>query len=247
MTTGRMLARAAALSLALAALPGTARASEADAFENKIAPISGQLYRKASRFELTPTIDLSLNDAFYSKVLFGVKLGYHFNELWSVDGSFAAGPSSGSSSLMVCPTNAGCTAATNAQLYQLPGKIRSIAGVELAFSPVYGKLNVLASQVVHFDLSLFAGGDWISYQEVLSAADAAAAAAAGRTPADGSTIGGHAGLGVRIFLAEFMAFRLAFKDYLYALPIQDKSNLENQLFAEFGLSFFVPFRSSPSP
>ena len=49
-----------ALALLLAALllaPAAARAAnKADAFEGKIRPVSGQLYGKAGRFELTPTL-----------------------------------------------------------------------------------------------------------------------------------------------------------------------------------------------
>jgi outer membrane beta-barrel protein len=238
-----MLARAVALSLALAALPRAAAASEADAFENKVAPISGQLYRKSLRLELTPIVTLSLNDAFYSKVLLGARLGYHLSEFFSVSGSFATGPSTRSGATEVCPINAGCSAASASQLNQLPGKIRAMGGVELAFSPIYGKLNVLAEKVIHFDLSLLGGPDWISYQQVLSGTEAAA----GQAPSDGSTVGGHLGVGVRIFLAEFLAARLELKDYLYAVPIQDKSTLQNQLFAELGFSVFFPFRSAATP
>ncbi len=73
--TARALSRALALAAALvsvgAAFPAAAQ-SKADAFAGKIPPISGQLYRKAGRFELTPTVNLSLNDAFYDKLFGGL-------------------------------------------------------------------------------------------------------------------------------------------------------------------------------
>jgi len=228
---------AIAAALALAA-PRGARGSEADAFENKVPPISGQLYMKAGRFELTPTVNLSVNDPFFSKTFGGLKLGYHLTESWSVGVTGAAGASSPSGSASICTANQGCAKPTDAQLYQVPGRIRSMAGAEVAWSPVYGKLNVLAEVPVHFDLSILAGADWVSYDDVLSAT----VAATGQTPDRVSSIGGHAGLGMRLFLSRLMALRLEVKDYLYSAKVGnlDKTQLQSQLFVEMGLSFFFP-------
>ena len=60
-------ALALAVLVASALFPRAAAASKADAFEGKIQPVSGQLYRKAGRLELTAGGDLSLNDAFFQK------------------------------------------------------------------------------------------------------------------------------------------------------------------------------------
>ena len=47
--------------------------SKSDAFAGKIPPVSGQLYRKAGRFEVTATGNLSLNDAFFTKYFGGAE------------------------------------------------------------------------------------------------------------------------------------------------------------------------------
>jgi outer membrane beta-barrel protein len=241
-----------ALAAALAvAAPGAAVASEADAFENKVAPISGQLYPKAGRLELTPTVNLSLSDAFYSKIFFGAKLDYHLAESFSLGASFAAGPASPTPSASICaadPLSPGvrtCREASPAQLYQVPGKIRAIAGGQVAWAPVYGKLSVLAELPVHFDLSLMGGADWVSYQEVLSGTQALAGAA----PGTKSTIGGHLGLGMRLFFAGFMALRLEVKDTIYSAAIGNLggNRLQNQLFMEMGLSLFFPTSRGANP
>jgi outer membrane beta-barrel protein len=226
---------AIAAALALAA-PGAGRGSEADAFENKVPPISGQLYMKAGRFELTPTLNLSVNDPFFAKYFGGLKLDYHLTESWSVGVTGAAGASSPTGSASICQANQGCAKPTDAQLYQVPGRIRSMAGAEVAWSPVYGKLNVLSEVPVHFDLSIMAGPDWISFDEVLSAVDAGS----NKTPGKVSAIGGHLGLGMRLFLSRLMALRLEVKDYVYKADIGNlgKSQLQSQLFVEMGLSFF---------
>src|SRR3712207_9405473 len=41
--------------------------------------------------------------------------------------------------------------APDTQLFQVPGKISTIGGGELAWSPVYGKLNILGEKVLHLD------------------------------------------------------------------------------------------------
>lgn len=231
-------ARALLLAAALSLAPAAARASEADAFEGRIPPVAGQLYRKAGRFEISPIAQLSLNDAFFSKYLFGARLGYHFSELLGVSGSFSGGPSVATGSTTVCPSNAGCRSATSAELYQVPGHVNWIGGVELGISPIYGKLNLFAEQVVHFDLSLLAGADLIAYRRVLDATTASSTAAAGSSPPTDTTPGGHLGLGARFFLSPDLALRLEIKDYLYRMPVQGRTETESQLLSELGLSFF---------
>jgi outer membrane beta-barrel protein len=247
--------RAGLALLLVALLPGAARAgSKADAFEGKIKPISGQLYGKEGRFELTPGFAISFNDAFTRKYLGSLKVGYHFTEFLSVGASFATGTTARTGSAVVCPVNQGCHPADQAQLWQVPGAIRMLAGAEVAWAPVYGKLNLAAEQVLHFDLALLAGPDFISHDQVLARDAATALASAGGKPAAASTIGGHVGLGVRIYLNRFLALRFEVKDYVYAVKVPNwiegtgnrpRNDVQNQLFFDFGLSFFFP--SSPRP
>jgi outer membrane beta-barrel protein len=246
--TTRALALAA-LAASLAVASPAAAQSKADAFAGKIPPVSGQLFRKAGRFELTPTGDLSLNDAFYRKLFGGLKLGYHFNETWSLSVQAATGTARHTGSAVVCPQNSGCVPATDAMLAQVPGRIRALAGVELGFSPVYGKLNVFGERVAHFDLSILLGLDAIQHDQVLDS-QAAAALAPGASPPKQLGYGGHVGLGARLFLLEWLALRLEVKDYVYAVDVPNGAvgqDLQNQLFTELGLSFFLPLRNRRLP
>ncbi|HEY7726359.1 MAG TPA: outer membrane beta-barrel domain-containing protein [Anaeromyxobacteraceae bacterium] len=231
-------ARRALLALAaLAAAPAPGRASEADAFEGKVAPVSGQLYRKAGRLEVTPGVGLSLNDAFFSKVLVGGGLAWHVREWLFVGGSYATGFSSATGSTQVCPRDQPCAAATPAQLAAVPGEVKARAAAELGFAPVYAKVAVLAETVAHFDLSLSLGADWISYREVLPAPATPGEAVSPRTA---STFGAHAGLGARIFLAQWGALRLEVKDVLYRVPVGGEKRLQQQLLLDLGISVFLP-------
>lgn len=234
----------AAFAVALIVLaPGAARGSAADAFENKVKPVSGQLYRKAGKLELTiPAGVVSVNDAFFSKYMVGAKLTYHLSESWSLGVNGVLGTSSATGSTSIC-NQQGCTPATSAQLYQVPGDIKWIAGGEVGFSPLYGKLNLFGEKALHFDLSLLVGADLVSYRGVLNLAQANA----GNTPGTVSTPGGHVGLGARLFFARFMALRLELRDVFYKVSALDTGNLQTQLLAEAGLSFFIPVGHHDEP
>jgi outer membrane beta-barrel protein len=225
------------LACALLAAPGGAAAAPpADAFGGRIPPVSGRLYSKAHKIEVTPVANLSVNDAFFSKYLFGGKVGWHFSESLALSGSFTTGTARATGSTAVCRGNEGCEPASPAQLYQVPGYVQSIGALEVAFAPVYGKLNLFAERVLHFDLSLLAGADWIRHREVLSAVDANA----GRRPGTRNALGGHVGVGARVFFLRFMALRVEVKDVVYSVPVLGESKLQHQLLTEMGVSFFLP-------
>ena len=247
----RHVSGALALSLVAAAallLPGTASASKADAFEGKIQPISGKLFQTAGRLELTLGGDLSLNDAFFQKRLADVKLGWHFTEAFYLGVHGAAGAAVPTNSTTVCPTGQSCRPATDAQLYQVPGRIRAIAGIEGAWTPIYGKLNTFSEKVAHLDLSILAGADYIMHDEVLSTL----AAGTGAKPDTLQAIGFHAGIGVRLFLSETFAVRFDLKDYVYGVKVPNGdppngTDLQNQFMAELGVSVFFPFSNRRQP
>lgn len=248
------LARAllAAAALAAAAAPRPASAAKGDAFAGKVEPVSGQLFRKGGRFELSPTLALSLNDAFFQKRMAGVKASYHLTESLSVSAQyvFTIGDASPTGSAVVCPANEGCREASETDLYQVPGYIESIAGAEVAFSPIYGKLNLFAEKVAHIDLSILAGVDLVTSREVLHSTEADA----GVVPGSERTVGGHVGLGVRIFFSQTFALRAEVKDYIYAVEVPNVASgdgstrdLQNQLTAELGFSVFFPFHNRAMP
>ncbi|HVP68238.1 MAG TPA: outer membrane beta-barrel domain-containing protein [Anaeromyxobacteraceae bacterium] len=237
--SARTAIRAALAAAALLAAP-LAEASEADAFENKIEPISGQLYTKAGKVELEGLFALSLNDAFYTKYFGGVRVGYHFSDFWSVAVTGQAGASSPTSSTTLCTPSQGCKGASAEQLWRAPGDLKWIAGAEVLFAPVYGKVNIVGSAVLHLDFSILAGVDWIESQKVLTPQQASAGVPPGNVGAPAV----HFGLGSHIFVAPFAALTVELKDYLYFTDVNtgystQANTLQSQLFLELGISFFV--------
>jgi outer membrane beta-barrel protein len=239
----------AALALAFASAPSPVRAqSRADAFAGKIPPVSGQLYQKAGRLEVTPSLDLSLNDAFFTKYFGGLELGYHATEAWSISVSASGGLATRSGSAVRCDQSAGCASATEAELRQVPGRIRTMGAIQLSWAPVYGKLNVLAERVAHFDLSVLGGLDAIGRDEILSASDAAAFDISGAKPKLVLTPGFHVGLGARLFISQAMSVRLVVKDVIYPVKVPNNGpgqDWQNQLFTQIGLSIFFPTQNRP--
>jgi outer membrane beta-barrel protein len=226
-------------ALVACAAPGRVSAqSKADAFEGKVPPISGQLYRKTGRTELTLSGDFSLNDAFYTKYFLGLKGDYHFSEAWAAGLGAQGGVAVQTSSAVVCSSTAGCSSANEIQMRQVPGKIRWILGAQAEWSPIYGKLDALSESVAHFDLSLIAGPDLVAHDEVLSTAEAQV-----KAPGTVTAFGGHVGLGMRFFVTERWAVRLEFKDYLYPVNVPNGgigTHVLNQFFLDVGASMFVP-------
>lgn len=245
-----MTPRRLPLAIALLVLPAVATAqSRSDAFAGKIPPVSGQLYRTAGRLELTLGGALSLNDAFYTKTFGSAKLTYHLTDFWAIGANVAGGVADASNSAVLCSSTTGCNDAVEKQLWQVPGKIRMIAGAEVAWTPVYGKLNVLAEQVAHFDVSIVAGPDAIFHDEVLSEQQAAALAGTGGTPASQTSFGGHFGVAARLFFSQWGALRLEVKDVVYGVDVPNNASgtdVQNQLFAELGFSVFFPTRNRPA-
>ena len=170
----------------------------------------------------------------------GAKLGYHFNEYFYGGVTATGGFSSATGSTNLCPANTGCTPAPPEKLYLVPGLIRWMAGAEIAFSPVYGKVNIFAEKALHFDLTLLGGADLVSYRDVLTAGQTG-------TPGNATSIGGHLGIGARVFFARFMAIRLELKDVVYSVPHLATGKLQTQLFADVGLSFFIPVAGGAAP
>ena len=227
-----------ALLLALAASPRPASAqTKADAFAGKIPPVSGQLYQKAGRVEVTPEFGMSLNDAFFTKYFGGLEVGYHLSESWSVSGSLSGGAALRSGSAVRCTASGGCVNASEEELRQVPGRIHAIGALGVAWAPVYGKLAVLSEQVAHFDLALLGGVDAIQRDEIVSTADASV------KPGTARSFGFHAGLGAHLFFGEAVAARLVVKDIVYPVKVPNNgsgNDWQNQLFTEIGLSFFFP-------
>lgn len=229
--------------LAALALPGSALGAQPAAqepenegekaapidLEDKMPPVSGRLFLKDGRFEVSPTVSVSLADPFFQKLSGGLKLNYHIVESISV-GLFANySLNMPSSSVSVCKTDGSCKGPELKELTDVPGKLGLMAGFDVAWAPIYGKFSVLAEKVLHFDLAFIGGLSTIQYQ------------APGGT--NTFAIAWHFGVGQRYYITPSLMLRVELRDYIYnAQTVKlgtSSSKLQNQIMFELGLSYFA--------
>lgn len=202
--------------------------------EDKIPPVSGRLFSKAGRFELSPTFTFSFGDAFFQKLGLGLKADYHIFETFSVTAHVFYNFNLTSHAVSVCDTNGECGSPEVDSMTNVPGKLGLMAGLGLSWTPIYGKLSLMAEKVLHFDFGLTGGVGGIQYM------------APENSKFEGSNkfaFEGHVGLIFRLVFSEKIALRFELRDYIYSgatVQLGDStSKIENQIMFEIGLSFFL--------
>jgi len=205
----------------------------------RIAPVSGKLFSKGGRFEISPSVTLSLADPFFTKYVFGGALTYHLID------SLAIGLRGGyslptiSSAAQICTTETtgtntvrGCRSPLFEEVNgRAPGQIRLLAGADLQWAPIYGKVSLLAERFIHFDLYAVGGVAAVQY--------------IGPTATNigpNLTVGGNVGVGMRFFVNSWVSVRAELRDLIYVENVQPvpDTQLRNQLLFELGVSFFLP-------
>jgi outer membrane beta-barrel protein len=199
--------------------------------DQRIKPVSGNLFLKDGRHEFSPTVDLSLNDAFYSKYVFGLRYAYHLSEKWSVGGNVGWALSTPSGAVTTCDSKGeNCKTPTKEQLARTPGDFDLLGGLDVSWAPLYGKISVLAEKVLHFDTYALAGAGVVRTR----------LAAEGEVdPTSKIAPEVHLGVGQRYFLGRSATLRFEIRDVIYQQEVGGRSDLQNQLLFGVGLSFFL--------
>ncbi len=219
-----------------------ARAKEVQApvnldLDERIRPVSGRMFAKDGRHELSPTLGLSIGDAFFSKYMAGLRYAYHFSEEWSVglNGMYAA-VSSPSGAVTRCDSSGqNCELPTREDLARTPGDMGFVGSLDVSWAPLYGKISLLAQKVLHFDTYGIVGAGVVQSKIA---------------PVGSSTVETsmqpalHLGVGQRYFLSKNTTLRLEIRDVIYQLEVQGKTSatemdLQNQLLFTVGLSWFL--------
>ncbi|PTL80401.1 outer membrane beta-barrel domain-containing protein [Vitiosangium sp. GDMCC 1.1324] len=202
----------------------------------RVRPVSGHLFLKEGRFELSPSATFSVADAFFTKYILGGTLTYHATETLGV--SLRAGYSipTVAGVAQICTfsegeggsTTRGCHKPPYEQLDgTAPGQITLLGGLDLQWAPIYGKLSLFSEQFLHFDLYGIAGATAVQYR--------------GPSKTSELTAGGNVGVGMRFFLNRWVTVRSEFRDLIYVeKALNPSTTLRNQLMFELGVSFFFP-------
>lgn len=205
---------------------------------DRVRPVSGNLFLKKGRFELSPGVSISFRDAFFTKYVFGLQLTYHPTEAIgiSLHGGYSLPVIASAAQICVTTvtgtqTSRGCRSPDYAEVNgRAPGQITLLGGLDLQWSPLYGKIAIVAERFAHFDMYGLAGPSFVQYL-----------GPAGTTGSQSmNTVGGNVGVGARFVFNRFITLRTELKDLIYSEQIQGGNSLRNQFFFELGVSFFLP-------
>ncbi len=215
--------------------------SEKDvALGDKVKAVQRKGFLKRGRFEVTPMFAASVNDPFYQKFGYGLRLAYNIRDSFALAPRFVtyrqpdfSWPTSWQPAPFRTDNAREGKMAFEGQL--ISSQIYDQLMLDGVWSPVYGKVSFRDKQIIHFDLFLSAGFGlvWTGTSEA---------------PRDYGPGPGHSkyatdlGGGIRFYPKEWMAFELGMTATLY--PDQPAAGLPSSIqkvfVANVGVSFFFP-------
>jgi len=189
--------------------------------EDRVKSVQRKLYLKRARFELSPSVMVSVNDPFYTKTGFGIRGAFYLADTLAL--------SVRGMSLQTLAGNDVRTAKRTFQsriFYSVP-QVAALADLE--WSPIYGKV-ALFNSILHFDAFILGG---------LGAVGTETAPFPGRP-------GAELGAGLRFVVKDFLSVNVAVIDTSYVdTPAgTTKGATQNMLTLNAGISIFIPFSST---
>ena len=194
---------------------------------NALPPVTAQLFHIGGRFEIQPLFSVSLGDPFWRTVGMGVRVEQHLDERWSVSVHTLGGLSLVAAPVDVCGGTA-CSPPAAEKLRGAPGKLQLLAGVELGWSPVYGKLSLFGARTLHFDAYVSAGPELVLERIARDAAS---------PEQERWAAGGRVSLGERLFITDRFMIRAAVSELVYSGRVRGQSEIERKLSFEGGVAW----------
>ncbi len=244
----------AVLGLAVLAAPAFAQDSEDEAgdvsevdkdalgpLKDRIRPVSGHVFLKRMRLEVSPSFTLSVKDTFFTKYVLGASLAFHFSESFAINlrGGYALKRVSGAAQICTPgaenPLARGCAEPElDLLLGRSPGAINLVFGGDIEWAPIYGKISLVSQAFLHFDMYAILGASGIQYTGPRPTEES--------EPPSLMTVGGNLGIGARFFMNRWFAVRTELRDLSYVEQLQGagRTTWRNQILFEIGLSFFLP-------
>ncbi|MGC6418126.1 MAG: outer membrane beta-barrel domain-containing protein [Bradymonadia bacterium] len=192
---------------------------------------------RSERFEVAPTLGFTLNDAFRRNTLFGLELDYNWSDTWAIGASLQYGVAYDS-------------ALKERIQAERPERIdegafsdiKLAAALEVAYTPLFGKLAFLGRKVLDYDTHLIAG--------------LGVASVSGSPQVEELSPMLVLGVGLRVFLNRYSAISVQVKDQIFSYALnalgEDSSGdlggsksaadstFRNTLSVTLGYSFFFP-------
>ncbi len=175
---------------------------------------------KNGRLELLGGASLSLNDAYYQHFAFNGAAIFYPHDAFGigvgVDYIYANARSSNIDVVRQTQTSVPA-------VFEAP---KLFAHVDLYWVPIYGKVSLFDSSIVHFEFYGVAGAGVVS-------------ALGSRRPPEANV-----GLGQRFFLGDWLALRFEVRDHMFVDTLdvnqETRSDIQNYVLFVAGVSFFIP-------
>ncbi len=198
-----------------------AKVEENPAALDRIKAVPKKPLLKVHRFELTPMASLSLNDAYYQHYAVGGTAIYYPHDAFGIGLGI---------DYLYQHTKRNAVDEVRASLTSVPAVFEApkmFAHLDVYWVPLYGKFSLFNTAIIPFDVYATAGGG------------AATAFSNGRwMPA------ANAGIGTRLGIADWLALRVEVRNHFFLDTQQvdtiERSDVQNYVMAQIGLSFFIP-------
>jgi len=201
--------------------------------DDRVKSIQRKVFVKTHRFELLPTIFVSVNDPYYSKWGGSLRGSFFLSDTLAV--------AVHASIYDLLPTDDVRTAKADFQsriFYSVP-KWSVLGAVE--WSPIYGKATIFNS-IIHFDGFILAGLGALWSDTSSTPLDSKNPSG----PTRGPNIAGEFGFGFRFMTTDWLSVNLALinTSYVDQPAGTNKGAIQNILALNAGISLFFPFRST---
>jgi outer membrane beta-barrel protein len=164
-----------------------------------IVVVPRKAFLKKARVEIAPFAGITLNDPLIRHYSFGGDLNYYITDVLSIglEGQYFIKELSERESLV------------GLQYYLVPtlNKLKYHYALAFGYVPGYGKFGLFNKWIVHWDLT-FALGIGFMHTEIIPRAF-------GDKAFDNRNIAGHIGVGVRLFVLDWLTLSVTFRDYMY--------------------------------
>jgi outer membrane beta-barrel protein len=189
-------------------------------------PVTAQLFRIGGMLEVEPLFAFSIGDPFWRTLGMGVRVEHHFDERWSISTHAIGGVSLLAAPIEVCSDSCGSPA--EGKLRSTPGKLQLLAGAQIGWAPVYGKLSLMGERTLHFDAYIAVGPELV--REII-APDTT-------SPESGRwALGGRVSIGERLFLTNRFMVRIAASELVYTGRVRGVAEMERKLTIEGGIAW----------
>ncbi|WP_375766507.1 outer membrane beta-barrel domain-containing protein [Archangium gephyra] len=197
--------------------------------DDRVKSVQRKVYLKKGRFEVAPSVTLSVNDPYYTKLGAAVRGAYYLADTLAVAGRF--------SMMQVLPEDDVRIAKRtfDSRIFYSVPQWSAMGDVE--WSPLYGKVAFL-NDILHFDAYLLGG------LGVVNTATSKVEVTTG-VPR-GPSFAADLGLGLRFVARDYLAVNVALINTSYVdQPLNtSKGATQNLMTLNAGISFFFPMKST---